>query len=547
MGTQNLDIDGQGNVAVQIQGDGNSVTITVGDTSLVLTKRHELRFEPEAPLDLLLPENEVVPLVGRDDVRADLDAWLADDAPISVRLVTGEGGSGKTRLAIDLCRGAEAGGWTAGFAATEEMARFHGQTNVEAWRPDKPVLVVVDYAATKGPVLQRWLTGLARMRSLPEAGKLRLLLLERHGSRDGGWWQALTQFGGIEARRLQRMIDPPEPIGLMPIAAADDRRRVLAAVMAAASALDGREPPLAPPEPGADPWFDRRLADPSADNSPLLLHMAALAAVQARQAHKLDRSRTELALELADQEILRLRKLAENRGVGPALFQHLVAAVTVEGGVDGEGLQRLLTEEGAALNAPMSIDDVHARRNALLAALTPPERHGAAPAAAKLVDAVRPDLVGEALVLRTWEPEPDQFARVDRCWVRAPAATAEALVRLGQDFGTPTAAHAPDPTPIRWLDHCIDRVDDLAGLQTLADAMPQATVNLRVQAERALSRLIEVLESATEPDGLRIVLTRGNRALRLNGLGRPDLARADELRVRDAARELARHDADAFA
>ena len=218
MAEQHQTVAGHHNVAVQNSGDGNSFTITVGaETRLHVTRSHRLRAPISQPLHLLLAENAVAPLVGRDAVKAELDAWLDRAQPIAVRLVTGEAGSGKTRLALDLCERAEARGWHAGFVAADELARFHARTNVEAFTTDAPTLLVVDYAAAKSAILKRWLTALARIEQLPAAGKLRLLLLERHGARESGWWQQLLQLGGIEGARLEALLDPPEPVPLAPI------------------------------------------------------------------------------------------------------------------------------------------------------------------------------------------------------------------------------------------------------------------------------------------------------------------------------------------
>jgi Ni2+-binding GTPase involved in maturation of urease and hydrogenase len=47
---------------------------------------------------------------------------------VAVRCVTGEGGSGKTRLAIELCELAEGAGWDAGFVTFDELTRFAATT-----------------------------------------------------------------------------------------------------------------------------------------------------------------------------------------------------------------------------------------------------------------------------------------------------------------------------------------------------------------------------------------------------------------------------------
>ena len=48
-------------------------------------------------------------------------------------------------------------GWLAGFATADELDRFRTQGGVERWRWDKPVLVIVDYAASRAEQLRDWL------------------------------------------------------------------------------------------------------------------------------------------------------------------------------------------------------------------------------------------------------------------------------------------------------------------------------------------------------------------------------------------------------
>ena len=113
---------GAGAVAIQVS--GNYVTISVGATSLTLERKHRLSARrATTDLQLLLTDLRETDLVGRDDDLAALEVWLRADAEIAVRCLTGPGGAGKTRLAIELCERAEkANAWRAGFARQEGLA-----------------------------------------------------------------------------------------------------------------------------------------------------------------------------------------------------------------------------------------------------------------------------------------------------------------------------------------------------------------------------------------------------------------------------------------
>jgi Mrp family chromosome partitioning ATPase len=63
---------------------------------------------PRSWARLLDPRRELVGFVGRDDELASLMAWHEDDEAGRLRLVTGPGGVGKTRLAVELAEAAAA-------------------------------------------------------------------------------------------------------------------------------------------------------------------------------------------------------------------------------------------------------------------------------------------------------------------------------------------------------------------------------------------------------------------------------------------------------
>ena len=163
---------GDGNTIVQIVGDGNFVT--AGHPHLMLT-RYVARRQIRKDLDRLSPYSRSTPLLGREEELASLHAYLSNPRPVLVRVLIGAGGSGKTRLALELCEQSSATGWDAGFVTRTELHRFFGQQNLSSWGWHKPTIIVVDYAAEHARLLGQWLDELAD-RSAHPLPPLRLLL-----------------------------------------------------------------------------------------------------------------------------------------------------------------------------------------------------------------------------------------------------------------------------------------------------------------------------------------------------------------------------------
>jgi hypothetical protein len=142
------------------------------------------------PSRLLLARYELVPFAGRAGLVRDLSGWLSAAGPVSVRLVHGPGGQGKSRLAAQFVRH-HAGGWVVWQARQASSAsQSEGPMDVPAGTTG--LLVVVDYADRWAP--SRLLALIADMyaaaRRLPETVPLRVLLLARTA---GFWWEALGQ------------------------------------------------------------------------------------------------------------------------------------------------------------------------------------------------------------------------------------------------------------------------------------------------------------------------------------------------------------------
>lgn len=211
---------------------------------------------------LLHPALATVPFYGRDDELAALDAWLAEDYQTSVFVCVGPGGQGKTRLAREVCARWRARGWVAGqveaTATSKAIRSIIGRVS--------PLLLVVDYAEPRVEQIS------ALLRAARVGGPaVRLLLLARTASVEGGWWARLRgDFADVCATVT--------PHDLRPLRSGDPASsfRVAAAEFAAA---------LADADPDTD-WsgIAARIAVPTDLDHPrhalaLTLHMSALTAV----------------------------------------------------------------------------------------------------------------------------------------------------------------------------------------------------------------------------------------------------------------------------
>ncbi|MFM9539886.1 trypsin-like peptidase domain-containing protein [Streptomyces turgidiscabies] len=163
----------------------------------------ELPRPANTPVSLLRPDASAVPFTGRRDVLERLTQWCAQPGRLSVRLVTGPGGQGKTRLATELVRHLRPAGWSAGFlaaGASPDLLPVVTETRT-------PLLLVVDYAETRGEQLQA-LLDLVDRNEHTGTTPLRLLLLARD-TEAGDWWDYLCS----EALPLR----DPQPGTVLPL------------------------------------------------------------------------------------------------------------------------------------------------------------------------------------------------------------------------------------------------------------------------------------------------------------------------------------------
>jgi trypsin-like peptidase len=149
---------------------------------------------------LLSPRSEAVDFVGLDAEIGALSDWCGASQAVDVAVVQGEGGSGKTRLGVELIRRlserrAEAEcdpsgpdvPWTAGFLSDAPVQ--HPAPYGMLRHLTRPALIVVDDAEARLAQVEELLEALAAHQA-PPARRIRVLLTARSTR---GWWE---QFKG---------------------------------------------------------------------------------------------------------------------------------------------------------------------------------------------------------------------------------------------------------------------------------------------------------------------------------------------------------------
>ncbi|MEU7901212.1 tetratricopeptide repeat protein [Nonomuraea sp. NPDC049152] len=206
------------------------------------------------PAGLLAPGRRIVEFVGRRGELAELLAWC-ECGPGRIRLVTGPGGVGKSRLAVELADRLSQVGWRCEWVADGAEADAVGTVRgVSRGR----VLLVVDYAE-----IRTGLGTLLRAAVADDGAALRVLLLARSA---GDWWDRLKVAEPVVRAQLADAYSE-RPLGASVETERSDVDLVLEAVPRFAEAL-GVDPPA------------RVLVEPGRGATRILdLHATALVAV----------------------------------------------------------------------------------------------------------------------------------------------------------------------------------------------------------------------------------------------------------------------------
>ena len=216
------------------------------------------------PGSLLRAEFEIVRFQFREREMQVLKKWCytKGNFQVALKLFTGKGGMGKTRLALQLCREMQKEGWRAGFLDYGAFRRDEQRWG-ELLSEEVSLLLVLDYAEHRVEELS-WLLPVVIART-PRRVQVRLLLLARDA---GDFWTSLKSMkeAGDLLTGGTSYMDPLEPLTV----GNKDRAASWRAAATEFARRLGKSAEVAPHGNLGNGHFDRVL----------LLHMDALAAVE---------------------------------------------------------------------------------------------------------------------------------------------------------------------------------------------------------------------------------------------------------------------------
>ena len=468
---------------------------------------------------LVQPEFGVVPFAGRESELSDLAEWCASDERVSARLLTGPGGQGKTRLALELCREQAAAGWLSGLLSDHvEAPDLDAMLTMPA-----SLLVVIDWADTQ----VEQVIGLTQRAISAAAGPVRLLLLARHA---GEWWASLPYRARGQAGDILAAADA---MSLNPLT--DDvivrREQFEVAARAFARCLDRTGQDIAEPDL-SDRLFDTLL----------FVHLAALIAVEPPPSKTSGQIGSDLLAE-----VLRREDAYYWEPSAPAALRGELARTTRHRAVAVATLTAAQTEDEAREALQMLPDFAQADPTPALYWL-----HDLYPAQGYF-GPLRPDLLGEAHVAQVVRARTDLptllVPDADKTWIT------RLLTVLAQAAGTDTmligplneilldrlsllvvkAQSAADASLGHALTLALKRTGSVDSARALVDQLPQTSLAM---AEPAVAGLQLLLDHDHSPEyGVRLL---ANLSRWLGEIGRYDEAAQAGQRAVAAARDLAK-------
>ena len=197
---------------------------------------------------LLRPEHGLVPFLGRQPLLEQITGWCQSSTDRPLLLVTGGGGSGKTRLGREACVQMLVAGWDAGLA--DDRRRDGAAVD----RLQRPTLLVIDDADLSTGLISALVGYLREDDAGPD---VRMLLLARAA---GAWWDRLVRQQELDGAYAVLDLDRH------PVPPADRAEHFRRASTAFAAYGPGAPLDDMPPAGLDDPAY----------RDPLLIHIAAL-------------------------------------------------------------------------------------------------------------------------------------------------------------------------------------------------------------------------------------------------------------------------------
>lgn len=476
----------------------------------------------------------------RDDLR-DLVHWCDSEAPIGIRLYTGAGGVGKTRLAIEACKLLDGDGWKAGFLSAGHPEALSG---LDVLLRAPRLLIVIDYAETRTDVVEAVLAAVRRRHEIaPDAGgQVRVVLLARTA---GDWWQRMHGAG----EGVGGLVGMAQQMAVAALVLTTDERE---------DHFRAATEKFAAVVPGAGPVVAAPLLDDDHFGRVLYVQMAAMAAV-------LGRTITD-ANDLLDFVLDREResvwaKHTVRLGLDVHTIQQALALTTLTGHIADER-EAVFVLASAPLLDGKDAETLDTLARCLHEIYPPrPANDGTSGA---FLEPLQPDVLGEQLVARALDRHPTLLAAaLDDVGGAATAAALTVLTRLAQRDMTQkvwlerafqgrfsqvalaglflvAAAGAPIAT---IFEEAVERDLDAETAARLVGFLPRQSVMLLSPSIRIRQEHLKAIQASPDPksiDVLNDIAAHSNDLSNaLSTAGAHEEATAEALRSEEISRELA--------
>jgi len=309
-----------------ISGDHNhNIAIHYGPTEARLS----IPFKPNSLTDsidsLLIWQSQLTPLIGRDETVDELMQWAKTGPRISLKLIHGAGGVGKTRLAFEVASQLREQQWEAGqLASLGNGSAFRLGTN--------GTLLVIDYPEQQPERVQQLLQAIKEAEE--PAAPLRILLLSRRS-------QLLDQLG----ESLRFLATKP-----LLLTALDTTLVAWSLLASAWPRLCEQRKKSNTRLPIEQDVFNGWLAQHESHAQPLYILAFAINLMEQPQATTL--SGGEIIQRLVRREVVRLEKEGEAKNLHKLALPLLKGLAAISGGITAQQLKALANHDALTALLP---------------------------------------------------------------------------------------------------------------------------------------------------------------------------------------------------
>ncbi len=423
-----------------------------------------------SPFELLRWQQRLTGFIGRKAELHQLTAWAESEPPVSLMLISGGPGTGKTRLAVELAERLTEVGWNAGL--------FDLTTQLPLALEEKGNLLILDDPEVHSEQLYKLLQSTTKQHSpVP----LRLLLVSRRPA--SAWRAELDKAGAVLSAELS----------LQPLFPTDSYTLFSTSRRNAARALK-RAPPATIPRPTFKTWTAQ---NPKLHRRPLYILAAAIDSLEEPGWQK--RSGNEILQALVRREQSRLSRLAETRNWPEQSLIRLQTLAVLAQGLDFDAIKTASRQQELELNLP---------KEGLIDAL-----QGMGLLKEQRLPPIQPDTLAAAWIAATFQSRPDLVPH----WLGAALEQSQTLSESFQQLGNlifDIRHRVRGEWQEQWL------IQMVAGNQKLCDklepflAINRLAYNLAPVAIHCINILLEQAES--KPEQARLF---NNLSLRLTENG----------------------------